>query len=57
MAHEAELTQSGKFVLVTDERGGGILPGGATCTPGADNPIGNGGIHALRWTPWARRSR
>ena len=22
--------------------------GGATCTPGADNPIGNGGIHALK---------
>ena len=48
VAHEAEFTQSGDFVLVTDERGGGVLPGGATCSPGQDNPIGNGGIHAFR---------
>ena len=27
VAHEAELTQSGDYVLVTDERGGGVLPG------------------------------
>ena len=47
VSHEAELTQSGRYVLSTDERGGGVLPGGATCTPGADNPIGNGGIHAF----------
>ena len=48
VAHEAELTQSGRYVLVTDERGGGILPGGATCGPGVPNDIGNGGIHAFR---------
>jgi hypothetical protein len=48
VAHEAELTQSGDFVFVTDERGGGVLPGGASCSPGQDNPIGNGGIHAFR---------
>ena len=48
VAHEAEFTQSGRYVLVTDERGGGILPGGATCAPGADNDLGNGGIHAFR---------
>jgi len=48
VAHEAELTQSGRYVFVSDERGGGILPGGATCAPEADNPIGNGGIHAFR---------
>jgi hypothetical protein len=47
VAHEAELTQSGRYVLVTDERGGGILPVGASCSPGADNPLGNGGIHAF----------
>ncbi|HYH58468.1 MAG TPA: hypothetical protein VD790_04535 [Thermoleophilaceae bacterium] len=47
VSHEAELTQSGRFMLVTDERGGGILPGGASCTQGADNPIGNGGVHAF----------
>ena len=48
VAHEAELTQSGRYVFVTDERGGGILPVGASCAPGADNPLGNGGIHAFR---------
>ena len=48
VAHEAELTQSGNFVLVTDERGGGVYPGGATCTPGVDNARGNGGIHAFK---------
>jgi hypothetical protein len=46
-AHEAELTGSGRFVLTTDERGGGVVPGGASCTPGADNVLGNGGIHAF----------
>ena len=48
VAHEAELTQSGRYVFVTDERGGGVLPGGSTCSPGADIDIGNGGIHAFR---------
>jgi hypothetical protein len=47
VAHEAELTQSGRYVLVTDERGGGVLPVGASCTPGGDNVLGNGGIHAF----------
>jgi hypothetical protein len=45
-AHESELTESGRFILTTDERGGGVVPGGATCSPGADNVRGNGGIHA-----------
>ncbi len=44
--HEAEFTHSGNFVLATDERGGGVLPPGATCNQGVDNPTGNGGIHA-----------
>ncbi len=47
-SHEAELTHSGRFMLATDERGGGILPPGASCSPGADNPTGNGGVHAYR---------
>jgi len=47
VSHEAELTQSGRYILSTDERGGGILPVGASCTPGADNVLGNGGIHAF----------
>lgn len=46
--HEAELTKSGKFLLATDERGGGIVPPGATCATGIDNALGNGGIHAYR---------
>ena len=46
--HEAELTGSGRYVLATDERGGGVLPPGASCSPGVDNPTGNGGIHAYR---------
>ena len=44
--HEAELTASGRFLLATDERGGGITPPGATCSPAGDNSQGNGGLHA-----------
>ena len=44
--HEAELTRSGKFVIASDERGGGVAPPGAACSPGLDNPVGNGGLHA-----------
>jgi len=47
--HEAELTPSGRFLLATDERGGGIAPPGASCAPGADNTEGNGGVHAYRF--------
>jgi hypothetical protein len=47
-SHEAELTSSGRYILATDERGGGVLPPGASCAPGVDNPNGNGGIHAYR---------
>ena len=45
VAHEADPTPDGDFLFVTDERGGGVLPPGATCAPGLDNPIGNGGLH------------
>ncbi len=44
-AHESEYTQSGRYVITSDERGGGVVPGGASCTPGADNVRGNGGMH------------
>jgi hypothetical protein len=44
--HEAEFTQSRQFVISTDERGGGVVPPGASCSPGADNTRGNGGLHA-----------
>ncbi len=43
--HEAELTGSGEHLISTDERGGGVLPPGASCTPVGDNPLGNGGVH------------
>jgi hypothetical protein len=49
VSHEAELSASGRLLLVTDERGGGVTPPGATCVASpADNPDGNGGIHAYR---------
>jgi len=54
--HEAELSGSGQHLLATDERGGGVVPPGATCTPAGDNTAGNGGVHfyktsALSTTP------
>jgi len=36
-------------VLSTDERGGGVAPPGASCSPSVDNKTGNGGIHAYRY--------
>jgi hypothetical protein len=53
--HEAELTHSGDFVLATDERGGGVAPPGASCSPGVDNKAGNGGVHAYRVDRLLRR--
>jgi hypothetical protein len=47
VSHEADPTPDGRFMLVTDERGGGVIPPGATCSPGLDNPYGNGGIHVF----------
>ena len=53
--HELELSASGRYLIATDERGGGVSPPGATCATGVDNPSGNGGVHfykreALRTT-------
>ena len=36
--HEAELTASRRFLLATDERGGGVTPPGATCPPRRRQP-------------------
>jgi hypothetical protein len=47
VSHESDPTPDGKFLLVTDERGGGVVPPGASCTQGLDNPFGNGGIHVF----------
>jgi hypothetical protein len=55
-SHEGELTHSGRYILATDERGGGVAPPGASCSPGADNPTGNGGIHAYRVDRLLRRA-
>ena len=38
VSHEAELTQSGDYVLVTDERGGGVLPGRRELLAGRGQP-------------------
>ena len=43
--HEAELSATGDTLIATDERGGGVAPPGASCSPGADNKAGNGGVH------------
>jgi hypothetical protein len=43
--HEFELSGSGKYLIATDERGGGVSPPGATCATGVDNTQGNGGVH------------
>ena len=45
---EAELSASGRLLLATDERGGGVTPPGATCSAEIDSTAGNGGIHAYR---------
>jgi len=47
--HEAELTPSGRFLIASDERGGGVVPPGASCSPAADNTAGNGGLHAYKF--------
>jgi hypothetical protein len=47
ISHEADLDWTGDYMLVTDERGGGVVPPGASCEPGVDNPVGNGGIHVF----------
>jgi hypothetical protein len=48
--HELELSGSGRLILATDERGGGVSPPGATCARDANDVLiqGNGGIHAYR---------
>jgi hypothetical protein len=47
VSHESDPTPDRRFMFVTDERGGGVVPPGSSCTPGIDNPFGNGGAHAF----------
>ena len=44
-SHEAELSHSGRYLIATDERGGGILPPGASCDAANGIAEGNGGVH------------
>lgn len=45
VSHEADPSPDGRHLFITDERGGGIVPPGASCAPSVDNPVGNGGLH------------
>ncbi|HET6771241.1 MAG TPA: hypothetical protein VFH75_06355 [Actinomycetota bacterium] len=47
IAHEADPTHDEKVMFVTDERGGGALPPGASCTPDGPTDFSNGGMHAF----------
>ena len=47
VAHESDPTNDGKWMFVTDERGGGVVPPGSSCFPTIDNPTGNGGAHVF----------
>ncbi|MGH8969731.1 MAG: hypothetical protein ACRDV1_07250 [Actinomycetes bacterium] len=47
VSHEADPTPDSRFMFVTDERGGGVVPPGSSCAPGIENPYGNGGMHAF----------
>ena len=47
ISHEADPTPDHRYMFVTDERGGGVVPPGSSCSPGIDNPYGNGGAHAF----------
>ena len=47
ISHEADPSHDGRVMFVTDERGGGVVPPGASCTPGGPTDFSNGGMHAL----------
>jgi hypothetical protein len=47
--HEAELSGSERLLIATDERGGGVAPPGASCSPEVDITAGNGGVHFYRF--------
>jgi hypothetical protein len=46
VSHEADPTPNHNWMFVTDERGGGVVPGGASCSE-LPNPYGNGGVHVF----------
>jgi hypothetical protein len=56
VSHESRPTPDkvGSFLIVSDERGGGVVPGGASCTDNQlelGNVYGNGGLHFFTMGP------
>jgi hypothetical protein len=47
ISHEADPTHDERVMFATDERGGGVVPPGASCTPGGPTNFSNGGMHAF----------
>lgn len=47
VSHEAVPTADKKYMFVTDERGGGVVPGGSSCEPENQAPYSNGGVHVF----------
>lgn len=48
--HELELSASGRFLIATDERGGGVAPPDASCATAGNEILlrSNGGVHFYR---------
>lgn len=46
VSHQAGPTPDARWMFVTDERGGGVVPGGSSCSQ-LPNPYGNGGVHVF----------
>jgi hypothetical protein len=47
ISHEFDPTHDARVGFATDERGGGVVPPGASCTTAGPTEFSNGGIHAL----------
>jgi putative cell wall-binding protein len=45
-----EATGGRNFMLVSDERGGGVIPGGASCTDDNFDVYGHGGLHVFDYS-------
>jgi putative cell wall-binding protein len=44
------VTGDRRYMLVSDERGGGVIPGGASCTDDNFDIYGHGGLHVFDYT-------
>lgn len=47
VSHQAAPTPDQRYMFVTDERGGGVVPPGASCSGSPADEFGNGGIHVF----------